>query len=262
MCTHLFKICILGFLLLLSDFTDAQKNIVINQSLAANSDILNVKMGIQKFGKIWNFRFGDYAVVSSKKGWSTTKSKVNFPGTKSESKTTEKFSFVLCNKTSDSAKVNAANIIEVQSLNQIELLPHFSWGNNELIKGANIFTAYITINNDTTETWALFMNETNDHQAGSSFLAFLTNGQREIMISPASSNVDGSDKRMLPAMGYEFSELKQSLSALQYYGGGALGLNKNIVWIDRNLDDRMKLILASAMTAVLEIKVTAMIPKD
>lgn len=253
-------IFILSFLLLFPLLVPAQKDIVLNERLAASSEVLKVKMGSQKFGKIWNFRFGDYAVVSSKKGWALTKSKTNFFGTKSESKTTEKFSFVLCNKTSDSATVNAADKIEVQQLNEIELLPHFTWGENELISGADIFTANITINNDTIESWALFMNETKDQQSGSSFQAFLTNGHRKIIISPASSNINGSDTRMFPALGYEFTEFNQSLSALQYFGGGALGYNKNIVWLDKNLDDRMKLILASAMTAILEIKVTSMVP--
>jgi hypothetical protein len=58
-------------------------------------------------------------------------------------------------------------------------------------------------------------------------------------------------------LGYEFIENGQSLCALQYYGGGAFGMNKNIIWIRRNLEARMKLILAAAMTAVLQIKVTA-----
>jgi hypothetical protein len=34
-------------------------------------------------------------------------------------------------------------------------------------------------------------------------------------------------------------------------------MNKNIVWLQNGLDAKMKLILAAAMTAVLQIKVTA-----
>ena len=51
----------------------AQKNIVISDSLNANADKMNVKMGSQTIGKIWKFRFGDYAVVSSKMGWTKNK---------------------------------------------------------------------------------------------------------------------------------------------------------------------------------------------
>lgn len=42
--------------------------------------------------------------------------------------------------------------------------------------------------------------------------------------------------------------------ALQYYGGGALGMNKNVVWIDNTQDPKMKLILAAAATAIMQLK--------
>ena len=84
--------------------------------------------------------------------------------------------------------------------------------------------------------------------------SFLTNGERKIFLSPASSNKNGGDKRSLPALGYESIEKGQSLSAVQYYGGGLLGLNKNIVWLSKSSDEKMKLILAAASTAILQIK--------
>jgi hypothetical protein len=33
-----------------------------------------------------------------------------------------------------------------------------------------------------------------------------------------------------------------------------MAMNNNIVWMSRNLDDHMKLILAAAMTAILQLK--------
>ena len=257
MAAYLSKICILATLLPLTGFSQAQKNIVLSDSLAANAEQLNVKMGTQWMGKIWKFRFGDYAVVSSNMGWTTTTTKGNFFNTKTESKSTQKFSFVLSNKTIDSARVNAANNIMVQSLKEIELFPHFSWGSNELLQESRNFTAFISLNGDTSETWALFMNVARGGNMEDNYEAFLTNGERKIFLSPASSNKNGGDTRSLPALGYEFFENGQSLCALQYYGGGAFGMNKNIIWICRNLEAKMKLILASAMTAVLQTKVTA-----
>src|SRR5450432_3568264 len=112
---NLFKICVLCLMTIVSGFANGQKTLIISDSLAANAEKLEVKMGSQGFGKIWKFRFGDYAVVSSKKGWTTSSSSSNFFNTKTGSNTTEKFSFVLGNKTGDSAKVNAANNILVQS---------------------------------------------------------------------------------------------------------------------------------------------------
>lgn len=255
MCKLVIKTCLIAFFLVAPNLGSAQKNIVISDELSANSDMLNVKMGSQKFGRIWNFRFGEYAVVKSKLGWTITKSKGNFWGTKSASTTSEKFSFILCNQKNDSAIVNAANKIVAQSLNEIEILPNFHWGTNELVKGENLFSAQIIVNRDTINNWAIFIKKTEGSQTGSGFLAFLTNGQRDIKIYPASSNKD-TENRMLPARGYEFVENGQAISALQYLGSGALGLNKSIVWLSKNLDEQMKLILAAAMTAVLQVETT------
>ena len=255
MFTILNKILMFCFLILLSVLTVAQKNIIISENLSKNSEMLNVKMGSQKFGKIWNFRFGEYAVVKSKMGWTTTKSKGNFWGTKSESKTSEKFSFIISNQNADSVIVNASTKIEVQSLNEIQLLPHFSWGNNEMVKGESIFTAYININRDTTDIWALFIKKSQGSRTPNNILAFLTNGQKDIKIYPVSSNKE-TENRMLPALGYEFIENDKSLSAIQYLGSGALGFNKNIIWLNKDIDNRMKLILAAAMTAILQIETT------
>ena len=48
---------LLCFLLIVVNSTRAQKDIIIGDSLAANAEKLNVKMGTQWFGKIWKFRF-------------------------------------------------------------------------------------------------------------------------------------------------------------------------------------------------------------
>lgn len=254
--TYRFKIYILSILLALSEFSTAQKNIIISDSLNTNADKLNVKMGSKGFGKIWKFSFGEYAVVSSKLSWKTTSTKGNFFNTKTESKSTEKFSFILSNKT-DSASVNAAHNILVESLQEIEIIPHFFWGENKLQKASNNFTAFITINRDTSEIWALLMNVAIGTNLEGNSEAFLTNGIRKIFISPTSSNKKGVDTRTLPALGYEFIENGESLCAVQYYGGGIFGFNKNIVWIHREMDTKVKLILAAAITAILQIKVTA-----
>src|SRR4029079_11916417 len=110
----------------------------------------------------------------------TTSTKGNFFNTKTESRSVTKFSFVMTNKSNDSAKVNAANNIASKSLNEIEILPHFSWGNNELLQEARNFSAFITINSDTSDTWALLMNVSRGSRAASTYAALLTNGDRTI----------------------------------------------------------------------------------
>ena len=123
----IFRVFIPCLLFVSVNYAQAQKEIIIDDSLAANAVKQNVKMGSQGFGKIWKFHFGDYAVVSSKMGWTTTSSKSNLFNTKTESKTTEKFSFIMTNKVNDSARVNAANNIKVQTLKELQLLPNFYW---------------------------------------------------------------------------------------------------------------------------------------
>lgn len=254
MTTFPLRLWFLWLLLSTAGFSHAQKNIVISDSLAANADKLNVKMGTQGFGKIWKFRFGDYAVVSSKAGWTTTSRKSNFFNTKTESASKEKFSFTLAGKTTDTARVNAVNNIQVEALQEVGITPHFSVGSNEVLLDAHNFSAFITVNNDTSDLWSLFMNTAVGSNTDSKYEAFLTNGERKILIAPTTSNKNGGDSRSQPALGYEFIENGKSLGAVQYYGGGMLGMNKNMVWIDRTLDEKMKLILAAAMTAVLQIK--------
>lgn len=75
-----------------------------------------------------------------------------------------------------------------------------------------------------------------------------------ISIYPASSNKKGDDTRSLPAFGYEFIEKEKAVSCLPYYGGSVLGMNKNIIWLRNNLYAKLKLVLAAAMTAMLQIK--------
>ena len=249
------KTFLFAILLIFAETANAQKKrIIISDSLAANSKPLKVKMGAQKMGKIWSFKFGDYAVTDSKNGWTTTTSKSNLFNTKTESKSTEKFAFTLTSKTGDYAKINAANNIEIKTLQETELFTGFYIGDDEVLLDSRNFTALININNGTTETWTLYMNVTTGNTVDDGGTAFLSNGERKIFIISTDSNKNGTDSRTLPALGYEFFENEQAVCALQYYGGGVFGMNKNLVWIQDSLDSEMKLILAAAMTSVLQLK--------
>ena len=257
----IFRLIIFPICLQVSFNINAQKDIIISDTLSANSERLPVKMGVQWMGKMWKFRFGDYAVVSSKMGWTTSSSKSNLFNTKTETKSREKFSFIMTGRSNDSAVVNAANNLEIQSMQEIEILPHIYSGNNEVLKQARNFSAFITINNDSAYTWALLMNVIRTSVNENSYNAFITDGERKIVITPATSNKNGTDSRKMPALGYEFYENGTSIGAVQYYGGGMLGMNKNIVWIGKNLDDKTKLLLAAASTAILQIKVNSNQPE-
>ena len=204
---------------------------------------------------IFKFKFGPYAVVSSKMGWTTRSQRSNFWNTKTESKSTEKFSFVLASEQGDSANVNAANNIETQTFSEFGIYFAFRIENEWLLKETKNFSAYITVNRDTTDVWSLIMTATRGARTDKSYEAVLSNGIRTIYIDPITSNRKGEDKRNFPALGYELVEDDKALCALQYFGGGAFGLNKNIVWLRNDLDQKMKIMLAAAMTAILEIRV-------
>lgn len=248
------KICTLAFLFLLTGFANAQKIIVISDSLAVHGEKMNVKLGSKGPGKIWKMHFGDYAVVSSKMGWATKSVKGNFFDTKVESKTGEKFSFVLSNRAADTAWVNAANNIMVQALQEIEILRGFSWGSNELLQESKNFSAFININRDTIETWALFMHVARGRDSVGNYDAFLTNGERKIFISPVSPGKSSNNPFKQPPAGYEFFEKEHSLGALQY--STQMVMDNEIVWIIRELDSKMRLILAASMAAILQLKIS------
>jgi len=247
------KSYILGLLFILGVQTAiAQKILIISDSLKANAEVLKVKMGVQSPGKIQKFKVGDYAVVSSKMGWTHSSSTSSFFNTKSDSKSSQKFSFVLAGQGVDSAKVDAATNTQLQTHNSIHV-SYFSWGDDELLKQSFDFSAYISLTSDTSKAWVLVMQDETGSQTDGKHNAFLTDGVRRIQIFPVSSNSNGQHS-LLPALGYEFVETGKSVSALQYSGGGMFPLNHNIIWLHKDLDPKMKLVLTAAMIAVLQLK--------
>ena len=228
----------------------AQKTIRLRDTLAGRADRLDVKKGTQSAGHIAKWRFGDYAVVASKGGWTTTQTDAWF--FELESAAAEKFSFVLANGTADSAMVNAARHVTVQSLRALPVGNGWWLGQDELVQESDNLVALIRLTRDTSDAWQLFMGVTNGGGTEGRYDAFLTDGTRRIVLAAASSNKDVYDIRGWPALGYEFVENGQSVAAVQYFGGSAGAAS--VVWMQRNLDEEMKLILAAAMTAVLQVK--------
>lgn len=225
----------------------AQRTIVISDSLGAHADILDVKKGAVWMGSMPAWSFGSYAVVSSKNSWSGSE-KENLFKTEMESKSKNSFSFVLTNGAGDSSWVTAAHNVTIKALEKLDLGNGFFLGSDEVVGGSDIFTALITLHGDTA-TWMLLMgikrpNTKNEYEA------ILTNGERRIVLSGVTSDRPGSHE-IPPAVGYEFMENGSSLGAVQFFGG-PFGMTY-LVWIDRRLDKNMKLVLAAAMTAALQL---------
>jgi len=262
-------LCLLG-LLAAPPATAAPKNIILSDSLLANADKWNVNQGAQWMGKIHKWQFGDYTVVASKQGWTSTATHTNLFKTKTESRSVNKFSFVLSNKTTDSAFVDAAHEITAQSNPGLKLGHGWTAGGDGQTQQADWFMASMALNRDTTDIWELSIGETDvtdregDSVAGeAAHMATLTSGERRIVLTPVFSRK--FDKRPSfgaqlsmsihpPAMGYEFVENGRALCAVEYFASGLAGSAKNTVWMDRNADPRLRLILAAAMTAVMQLK--------
>jgi len=109
-----------------------QKYIVISDSLAANAEQLDVKSGAQWMGKIRKWRFGEYAVATSKNSGTHESTKSNLLKTKVENKSSETFTFVLTNNAPDSASVSARHNTLVQSTQSMPLGKGWSLGTDQV----------------------------------------------------------------------------------------------------------------------------------
>jgi hypothetical protein len=234
----------------------AQKDIRIDDSLASHADKFTVKPGSQGFGKVWTIKFGDYAVVGGKMGWTTTSSRSNLLNTKTESKSTEKFSFTLASKIGDTAWVNAARSIQTKQINEIALFLGFSFGENEVLQSSDNFTAFIRLNGDSSKEWALYMNITSHRDSLGDYSFFMSDGHMTLFVSSIPEDQKSSNAFAMNAAGYGFSENEVPRAALQYHGAGMMGGNRIFIWIDRGLDSKTKLALAAAMTSILQLKLS------
>lgn len=235
-----------------------QKEIVLDSDLQANAERMKVKMGTQWMGKIWKFKFGDYAVTDSKSGWMTTTSHKKMFSFKESSVTEQEFSFELEDGTGDKAVSNVAFSLASEALVALFEFGDFAVGTDAPLSGSQNFSAMIYTGSMEEDVWVLVLNKGSNIDGEESFTGFLTNRQQTIHIYPTSSNKEGNDSRSMPALGYEFVEGERALCAMQYYGGGALGYNKNVIWLRSDLDQHQKLILAAAMTSLLQTEVTVM----
>ena len=246
----------------------APKHILISDSLLANADQWDVQRGDRWVG-MNHWRFGEFAVVASKTGWTTGGADTNFFKTKSLSHTERKLSFVMSNQTADSAFVSVAHQIITRSNPGLKVAEGVHVGGTGQTVETDHFIASIAIGRDTTDMWDLFIGDTEVSDSGgdrddlASHTSVLIHGERRIALVPVFSK-NLAEKQSFasklgmqfhpPAMGYEFIEAGHSLCAVEYFSSGISGMYKNTVWMDKSADPRLRLMLAAAMTSVLELK--------
>ncbi|TNJ44942.1 hypothetical protein KFZ70_12300 [Tamlana fucoidanivorans] len=246
---------IIGFLNIHTIYSQS-KTIPINPELENNSDRLKVKLDTQWGNKIPKIKFGDYRVVDSQNDWMKTKGKSNFWNTRSEYRTEHKFSFVLNHIEIGSVIVNTLSEV---SMKEVESFKLFSLDNFDFYVGPDddysktqIFTSEITSENGNGEVWSFYLAQTENSDIGSIDEGFLAYENRFIFIKPISSNKNRNNSLIAPdAYGYEFFEHNKCLGAVQCRGRGISGNNKKVIWIKSDLEPKMKLILAAAMTVII-----------
>jgi hypothetical protein len=241
----------------------AEETIALSDSLAANADALTVKVGGQGFGKISKYQIGDYAVASSKLASTHIDEKSNFLKTKFERHSITKFSFVMQNASPGSVSVEAVRHAMDASTHEFKITKSVGVGSNELLEQSDSCTATIVVQVDTTETWSLLKRSSTVPEL--QYEAYLSNGTRKVFLVPVrgAPRGDGAPKKSLFTrmvhgvvplpIGYEFVENGQAIAALQTFGGMSTK-NSQRAWMDRRLDPRSRLLLAAAMTTVLQVE--------
>ena len=240
----------------------AEESIAISDSLAAHADQWIVKEGGQGFGQINKWRIGDHAVISSKLHTTNVTSKTNLLKTKMERHSTTEFEFIMCNPTADSVSVTAVRRAMDESTYEFKLGKSVGLGSNALLHASDSCMATLVVHGDSSRTWTLL--KASISAPALDWAAFLSDGTRTVLLSPVRANpkADHSHQGLFsrlasqmipPAMGYEFLEDGHSICALQTLGGMSTK-NARRVWMHRELDPRMKLVLAAAMATILQIE--------
>lgn len=235
------------------------RGIIIDEELAAHAVVHPVTVAAEKTFKVADFRFGEYSVVSSKLGVAGGHSGgwiSQFEHVESE----QKFSFVMKGSGPEVASVTAVQSFESGPLKRHEVLPGMSVGVDPLSGAKDKLIATIRLDGESAATWQLQLN-VRRNVAGASENArrsWLTDGTREIEIRNVSSNSSNGGAQATPARGYQFLEGDRAIAALQFYGGGYPTSQQHLTaYLREDLDPQTQLLLATAMTAILQSKLNA-----
>ena len=253
-----------GWIVLSPILASAQKAIIIDDDLSTNADVLKVKMGVQAPGKMWKFKFGEFGVVSSKMGATKTTTTGAFLSPVEKSRAKQKFSFVLKGAGPETVSVKAAQNLESEALSEIGISAGISMSVVDISGTSDNLVAEIAFEGESVKPWTLLLRVASSLAVlkEKTLSSLLTDGTREIVITPVTSDEPGAKSRGTPARGYELSEAGRALGAVQYWGGGVLGFNKNVVHMRRDLDTKTKLLLAAAMTTILQVKINTQASLD
>jgi len=231
-------ICTL-LVLLISVSASAQKIMKLDNSLKAKSEPMEAKRkGVSTIGK---YQYGPYKIVSGKAGWTKSKSSKRFLSFETETESKKKSSFVFVANDKDSVLVNTATNTKSKETS----IGNFS----NLNKSSDNYIVLISPVNDTSE-WKMFMAYNSGSEVDGNFKSdgTLTDGIANIEIRAVKQWDDGEGASFKMIIGYEFYLESQAIAAVQ---ASIDTFKKKYVWLDKNLSEHMKLVLAAASASLL-----------
>jgi hypothetical protein len=231
--------------------TSAQKTMMLDEGLKTNSQPAQVKT---RGGMMMKFDFGEYKTISSKGGIMHTKSSSKLFSSIEKSESKSKASIVLENSTADTATINIS--VNETSEEVRENVIAISKGRVALereddpskFKMTSNLVAVITTSGDTT-TWnfayVTLVNTDNPNENRSG--GMISDGEKKIEIKNITVWDNGKSPTFYSVVGYEFYVDGVAVAAMQHPKDT---FQKKLVWMKNGLDEKMKLIVASAMAVL------------
>lgn len=216
-----------------------QKIMKLNNDLKSNSQPLEAKRkGMSSVGK---YEFGPYRIVSGKGGWSTTTSNKKMFSFKTNSESKSKSSFVFT--------INNKDTIDVRTATNTKFSETEVGDFGFLNKSTDNYSVIISPANDTT-VWkmVLVFNTGEDVKSNFNASGVLTNGKINIQIREVRVWEDGKTPLMNAICGYEFYLDNNPIAAVQ---SSVDTFQKKFVWLNQNLDEPIKTVLAAASAALM-----------
>ena len=229
----------------------AQKTMMLNESLKTNSEQLSVKM---RGGSLIKYDFGVYKTISAKAGLTSTKSKSKFFSSVERSESKQKSSVVITGNETDTATINISLNIQSEEVRQMVLSfskDRVAWEREEdasKIKQTRNLVALITTNRDTV-TWNFIYvsRESTEITDQDESFAFVTDGNKRFDIKTVTVWDNGKSPTLYSVVGFEFYADGVVVAAVQ---NPMDTFQKKFVWLTNDLDEYMKLILATASSVL------------
>lgn len=229
----------------------AQKIMMLNEGLKTNSEQFSVKM---RGGSLIKYDFCAYKTISAKAGLTSTKSKSKLFSSVEKSESKQKSSIVITGKESDTATINISLNIQSEEVRQMVLSfskDRVAWEREEdpsKIKQARNLVALITTNRDTVTWNFIYVSmESTESKNQDESVAFVTDGNKRFDIKKVTVWDNGKSPTLYSVVGFEFYADGIAVAGVQ---NPMDTFQKKFVWLKKDLDEYMKLILASTSSVL------------